>query len=185
MVGHAHDDAEFVRQRRAFQSRTVVREDRRPHRRPHIVTLQAKQKLENVLVAFRVKSAETLVAPVSECGPFIVDEKSAETYRRLFGNKLVFSGDRYFRFSFRHDIQPVDKRRDPEHFRQCKKAVDRASLIRSRDHKRRFILRQKHFSFARFASFFLRHSLFRREIFDDLMKIYFALPADFRKVEKA
>ena len=41
----------------------------------------------------RVKSAETLVAPVSESGPFIVDEESAEPYRRLFGNKLIFSGD--------------------------------------------------------------------------------------------
>ena len=110
VMGHAHDDTKFVREFRARKSRTVVREDRRPHRRPHVVALEAQKQFENVLVAFRVKSAEPLITPISECRPLVIDEESAEPYRRLLGDEFVFSGDRKLRFSFGLYVQPVDER---------------------------------------------------------------------------
>ena len=89
-----------------------------------------------MLIHFRVKSAEVVHAEVAECRPLVVDKETSVFYGRFFGYHAVAGGDPEGCHSRRFDIEPVDKRGDPEHLRKLEKTVDRAALVAARYYKR-------------------------------------------------
>ena len=135
MMGSTHDNTEFIREDCVLKSRTVVREDCRPHGGPQVVALQAEQQFKYMRVHLCVEAAVILRAEIAEGRPFVVDKETAETDRRLLRNKTkTFFQCKAVKLCGLH-IKPVDKGRYAEHLGQMEQPVDGSALLASRDHQ--------------------------------------------------